>query len=210
MAEIHDPIQEQLVAARRTQILDAATKVFAEKGFQRSTVRDVAKQAGIADGTIYLYFENKSALILGILDRLNETERRSEDLGRIAEADFRQFMLAYLQRRYQVFAEQGFDSLRAVLPEILSNPEVREQYMQQIIEPTYKISEQHLAAMIGEGKVRPLDVALMSRVLSATTFGLLTLWVLGDPVVRDRWDEIAEIVTAITLDGIAIRDDDQA
>ena len=35
-----DPIQAQLIAARRTQILDAATKVFAEKGFERATIKD--------------------------------------------------------------------------------------------------------------------------------------------------------------------------
>lgn len=209
MAEVHDPIQEQLITARRNQILDAATKVFAEKGFQRATVHDVAKEAGIADGTIYLYFENKSALILGILDRLNETERRSDDLEQIAETDFRQSMLAYLQRRYQRFNDEGFDMLRAVFPEVLSNAEIREQYMQQIIEPTYALSEQHFAQMVEDGKLRPLDVPLMSRVLSATTLGLLILWILGDPVVRSRWDEMAEIVTTITLDGIASNEGDR-
>ena len=48
-----DPIQEQLIQARRDQILKAAVAVFAEKGFQKATIRDVAKMAGIADGTIY-------------------------------------------------------------------------------------------------------------------------------------------------------------
>ena len=74
----NDPIQAQLTAARRNQILDAATKVFAEKGFQRATIKEVAKEAGIADGTIYIYFKNKNALMLGILDRLNATEQRAE------------------------------------------------------------------------------------------------------------------------------------
>ncbi len=57
-----DPIQAQLIAARRNQILDAAAKVFAEKGFHPTTIKDIAAEAGIAHGTIYNYFENKTAL----------------------------------------------------------------------------------------------------------------------------------------------------
>ncbi len=71
-------IQAQLAAARRTQILDAATRVFASKGFNRATIRDVARDAGVADGTIYNYFANKTDLLFGLLDRLNDTERRPD------------------------------------------------------------------------------------------------------------------------------------
>jgi AcrR family transcriptional regulator len=45
MTDPNDAIQQQLITARRNQILDAATKVFAEKGFHRATIRDVAQQA---------------------------------------------------------------------------------------------------------------------------------------------------------------------
>ena len=50
MADTHDPIQELVKKARRNQILDAATKVFAEKGFHPTTIKDIATVAGIADG----------------------------------------------------------------------------------------------------------------------------------------------------------------
>src|SRR6266496_2410978 len=49
MPDIHDPIQELLISARRNQILDAATTVFAEKGFHRATIKEIARQAGIAE-----------------------------------------------------------------------------------------------------------------------------------------------------------------
>lgn len=45
-------------------ILDAAIKVFAEHGFYQSTVAQIARKAGVADGTIYLYFENKEDILL--------------------------------------------------------------------------------------------------------------------------------------------------
>ena len=68
-----EAIQAQLIVARRTQILDAATRVFASKGFNRATIRDVAQAAGVADGTIYNYFANKTDLLFGLLDLLNDT-----------------------------------------------------------------------------------------------------------------------------------------
>src|SRR4029450_3660722 len=79
-------LRARLVAVRREHILDAATRVFAAKGFDRATIRDVARRAGVADGTIYNYFPNKAALLLGILDRLNETAQRREHLGGAARA----------------------------------------------------------------------------------------------------------------------------
>ena len=45
------------------QILDAAIKVFAQNGFHNSTVSQIAKEAGVADGTIYLYFKNKDDIL---------------------------------------------------------------------------------------------------------------------------------------------------
>src|SRR5437773_7869061 len=86
-----DSIQEQLIAARRNQILDAATKVFGEKGFHQATIKDIAREAGIADGTIYNYFENKMALMLGILDRLNETPERGEHFSEAVQGDIREW-----------------------------------------------------------------------------------------------------------------------
>src|SRR5437763_12580591 len=80
MTKTPDPIQELIVSARRKQILDAATQVFAEKGFHRATIKDVARVAGIADGTIYTYFSSKTDVLLGILNRLNETTERQQQL----------------------------------------------------------------------------------------------------------------------------------
>src|SRR5262249_47192429 len=111
-----DPIQAlqaQLVAARRAQILDAATRVFARKGFNRATIRDVARDAGIADGTIYNYFANKADLLIGLLDRLNETEQRPASLAQAAQAPLADFFRAYLRQRVEVVWSNA-DLFRAV------------------------------------------------------------------------------------------------
>src|SRR5215475_4761073 len=107
----HDPIQAQLIAARTNQILDAATRVFAEKGFHRATIKDVAKAAGVADGTIYNYFGNKTDLILGILDRLNETSQRASDFEQATKSNPHEWMRAYLKHRLERLMPEGLEIL---------------------------------------------------------------------------------------------------
>jgi TetR/AcrR family fatty acid metabolism transcriptional regulator len=57
------------VADKREAILRAGVKVFAEKGYFNSKVADVARTAGIADGTVYLYFKSKDEILHSIFDR---------------------------------------------------------------------------------------------------------------------------------------------
>ena len=53
---------------KRTRIIAAAVDVFADKGFNAARVSDIAKRAGVADGTIYLYFKNKEDLLLSVFE----------------------------------------------------------------------------------------------------------------------------------------------
>lgn len=57
------------VSDKREAILRSATKVFAKKGFFNSKVADIAAKAGIADGTVYLYFKSKDEILHSIFDR---------------------------------------------------------------------------------------------------------------------------------------------
>lgn len=57
------------VPDKREAILRAATKVFARKGYFNSKVADIAGEAGIADGTVYLYFKSKDDILHSIFDR---------------------------------------------------------------------------------------------------------------------------------------------
>ena len=50
------------------RIIDAATKVFAKKGFYQSKISEIAKEAKIADGTIYIYFENKDDILISLFE----------------------------------------------------------------------------------------------------------------------------------------------
>jgi len=87
---------------KRRLIIDAAVEVFAQKGFHQARVSDVARRAGIADGTIYLYFKNKDDLLLSIFeekmdvllaalgDALDGVEEPEERIRRFAQHHFDQ------------------------------------------------------------------------------------------------------------------------
>ena len=74
---IHLAIEDVLVRPRegdkRRRIIDAAVNVFSERGFFNSRVNDVAEAAGVAGGTIYLYFKNKDDLLISVFEDRMDT-----------------------------------------------------------------------------------------------------------------------------------------
>ena len=53
---------------KHERIIEAATRVFARKGFFQAKVSDIAREAGVADGTIYLYFDNKDDILISLFE----------------------------------------------------------------------------------------------------------------------------------------------
>lgn len=77
-------LQRAPVADKREAILRAATRVFARNGYFNSKVADIARVAGVADGTVYLYFKSKEEILHSIFDR-NTTEAIAEGRRQLAE-----------------------------------------------------------------------------------------------------------------------------
>ena len=61
-------VDDELVARRQLEILNAATPIFATKGFRRTDVQEIADVLGLGKGTIYRYFPTKEALFLAVAD----------------------------------------------------------------------------------------------------------------------------------------------
>lgn len=193
---------EQLIAARQKQILEAAIKVFAQKGFHPATIKDIAKEASIAEGTIYNYFENKTALMLGILDLMNESDQREQDFAKFSEGDFRIFMTTYLRHRLIVLKADNFEIFRVVISEILVNKELRELHYHKILEPTFAIAEKYFQQWADQNFIKPTNVSLMTRAISSMVFGLIIEYIMGDKTLEARWDELPDFLTNMILDGI--------
>jgi AcrR family transcriptional regulator len=201
-----DPIQELVITARRNQILDAATQVFAQKGFHRATIKDIARVAGIADGTIYTYFASKTDVLLGILNRLNESVDREQQLKPESEQNIRSFFTTYLRQRMALFWPNA-EVFQAVLPEMLANAELRELYYQQVIAPTIMVAEHYFQAQGATGQIRAMDIPLTVRSIAGVIFGLLTLQLLGDEVIAKRWEELPEVLASLLFDGLQNREE---
>ncbi|HEX6291982.1 MAG TPA: TetR/AcrR family transcriptional regulator [Herpetosiphonaceae bacterium] len=200
---LDDPLQSYLINARRHQILNAAAEVFAEKGFHRATIRDIARVAGVADGTIYNYFENKSALLLGLLDRLNQTEQRESHFAQSTEMDLASFVHMYLNQRFASLTDIGFDVFHVLLSEILVNPELRATYYQQVIAPTFAVAEKYAQGWVTQGAEQTIDPQLMLRGIAGMTLGVLLLRLMGDPYLQTHWNSVPDVLAELILHGIA-------
>jgi len=201
MSDTPDPIQELVIAARRKQILEAATRVFAEKGFHRATIKDIARVAGIADGTIYTYFASKTDVLLGILNRLNESTERQQHFASGNERDMRAFFTSYVRQRMSLLWPNA-EVFQAVLPEMLVNGELRKLYYEGVVAPTFAIAERYFQEQSTAGQLRVVDVPLTVRAIAATLLGLLTMQLLGDEVIATRWEELPEVLTTLLFDGL--------
>lgn len=72
--------RRERVESKEKAIVSAAYEMFADVGFSKTTISDIATEAGVAEGTVYLYFSNKEALALGVLaqyyEKLTDGARR--------------------------------------------------------------------------------------------------------------------------------------
>src|SRR5687767_13235005 len=91
---------------KRRRIIDAAVEVFAEKGFFGARVSEIAERAGVADGTIYLYFKSKDDILISLFE-----EKMAEILERfvamLAEVtDTEEKMRRYIIEHLKIVSEQ--------------------------------------------------------------------------------------------------------
>jgi TetR/AcrR family fatty acid metabolism transcriptional regulator len=109
------------VENKHTKIIAAATKVFAKKGFFTARISDIAKEAKVADGTIYLYFNNKYDILLSVFE---------EEVGKIVESTEKLLRLEDDPRRQlEIFCSQHLHSMKKnrYLAEVLQI-ELRQPY----------------------------------------------------------------------------------
>jgi AcrR family transcriptional regulator len=189
---------------RRTQILEAATRVFAEKGYHRATTKDIARVAEMAEGTIYLYFKNKSELLIALLEHLDQETTQSADLAAGLELSPR----ALLTRRLEDDLAQlgpNFDLMLAVLPEVLADSTMRSEYYQRMVLPGITGLMEHLRARQERGEVTVPNIPMATRIFISAMLGLELMNILGDETVREAWKnpaQLAESMAQVLFDGL--------
>jgi TetR/AcrR family transcriptional regulator, repressor for uid operon len=79
-------VQDTPIADRRSRILDAAERCFVRSGFHRTTMQDVAAEAGMSPGNLYRYFPSKDAIVAGLSER--DRSRVARDFDTFDTGDF--------------------------------------------------------------------------------------------------------------------------
>lgn len=191
---------ELRISMRKAQILEAAARVFTRKGYHRATTKEIAGEAGVSEGTIYNYFDSKDALLVGMMGQLAEAQQLDEKLSEGLDSNTYEFVVSMLRDR-QDFMRRNYTMLLPALSEILVRPKLAERYYQEVALPVFKVLERHLKERIARGQMRPINVGLAVRIISATVMGLLLLFALGDPLVQSQWDELAEVMASLLVKG---------
>lgn len=194
--------REQYLQERRAQILDAAIEVFGRKGFAAANVADISKAAGIAKGTIYLYFQSKEEILMTILaersflphlaDLIEEDQPLEVTLRNIAESFFH-----YLETNLPIF--------RLVIADAFHFPVRARQMYRQITLKGNQVLADFLAKQSRAGIIRPLkDPFLTGRAFMGLLMTYtLTQEILGGkditPIRREDW--IQEVIR-VFLEGV--------
>lgn len=162
------------------QIIDAAVIVIAENGYHNAQVSKIAKQAGVADGTIYLYFKNKEDVLISLfqekmgqfVEKIEEEiagkQRASEKLYMLVEKHFA--LLAedhHLAKVTQLELRQSNKDLRLKINEVLKG---YLQVVESILQTGIETNEFH----------KDLDVRLAKQMIFGTIDETVTTWVMND------------------------------
>jgi TetR/AcrR family fatty acid metabolism transcriptional regulator len=167
------------VADKREAILRAAIKVFAQKGYFNSKVADIAKEAGIADGTVYLYFKSKEEILHSVFDRAMEEfiAEGKREIAEIEEADKR------LQRIAQLHLEKlGADRDLAIVfqVELRGSTKFMEEFsgggFAEYLEIIQKTIQEGQKTGVFRKDLRPITAA---KILYGALDEMVTNWILS-------------------------------
>jgi len=132
MAPTRQERKENIARMRKQQILDAALAIFSKKGFAETTTAEIAQTAGVAEGTIYNYFQSKRELLVAVVQNFVMTEPFLNLFEHAGETDYPAFLTAVLENRMD-FVEEGKKSrLLLLMSEVLRDPELQKIYDRQV------------------------------------------------------------------------------
>ena len=192
----------QMTEARREQILLGAAQVFSEKGFHKATTKQIARAAGISEGTIYNYFDNKRDLLLAMLEVIG-TQPFKVVVEAHAHDTPKAFLRAVLSERFQLLQQRG-QFMAPVLAEVFADVELREAVYQKIVMPLTGYFEQYLHKQIEAGHFRAINPIVVSRALiGAMIFNAILKVSNIDPRYANfSADEMIEEILTIFVDGL--------
>ncbi|WLD92295.1 TetR/AcrR family transcriptional regulator [Alkalihalobacillus sp. AL-G] len=185
------------------KIIDAAVAVIAEHGYHQSQISKIAREAGVADGTIYLYFKNKEDLLISLFrekmgkfidttqDEIEHIQSVEEKLLKLIEMHFKQLSVDHeLAIVTQLELRQTNRALRMKIGEVLK------RYLELVDQIILDGMEQKVF-------VSDLDIRIVRQMIFGTIDETTTSWVMND----HRYDltALAKPVHQLLIDGFRNR-----
>ena len=183
------------------RIIDAATKIFAKKGFFQAKVSEIAKEARVADGTIYLYFEGKDAILISlfeeqmelVLDNMRAQISKEEDAAKKIE----KFALTHLK-----LIEKNRDMAEIIQVELRHSNKFMKEYKNEKFAEYLNIIDE----IIREGQEKGIfKKEIIPSIAKRAFFGALDemsrFWVLSSSRRYDI-ETAAKQISGYFLDGL--------
>ncbi len=190
----HSPIEllKGVISLKRNkpkykQIVDAAVVVIAENGYHQSQVSKIAKQAGVADGTIYLYFENKEDILISVfrekmglfVDQIKEVINSKQTAS--------EKLLVMIENHFNILSEDRHLAIVTQLELRQSNHELRKK-INEILKDYLILIDHILRYGQEQGEFAAhLDLRLARQMIFGTMDETVTSWVMND----QKYDLIA-------------------
>jgi AcrR family transcriptional regulator len=193
---------------RRTALAEVALKLWAERGFDQTSVAAIAREAGIAKGTFYLYFESKEALLLEVLRRNSLVPKVLALIEDLRARSLEEAVHGFVRGAWRHLAGQR-DLLLVALREMPTHLEAAREAFARVVVPTNAALARYLAERIGPRRAGELSPVIAVRSLIGMIVAVfLTQELLGAgrllPVPEE---EITRTIAELFLRGVAPSED---
>lgn len=196
---------EQRVEQRRRDIVDAAFKVFSQRGYHAAGIADIAAELRIGHGTFYRYFENKRDILVHVVNeaaaRLMSVMAEDDPKRTSSLTDYRAQTEHICARLFTLFAEDRALTRLLFVEALGADPEMTVM-IQQIYRGMAAGTEQYLRNGVEKGFLRQgMDTEVTAQALNGMMIACgMSLLSAEDPATeRDRWIRAG---TQIMFDGI--------
>jgi TetR/AcrR family transcriptional regulator, fatty acid metabolism regulator protein len=162
------------------QIIEAAVVVIAENGYHQAQVSKIARQAGVADGTIYLYFKNKEDILISLFEEKMGSFVEKIEKNIAGNDSATEKLLMMVENHFKLLSEDHHLAIVTQLELRQSNKDLRLK-INDVLKGYLKAIDQILASGIESGEFSAsLDIRLARQMIFGTIDETVTTWVMND------------------------------
>lgn len=192
---------------RRAAILKAAADIFTKKGYAAATVPEIARLAGVAAGTIYLYFPNKRELFIAVVKDTIITTPLLNLIGKIPTGNFEDVFKNIVLERFDLVKNHNgtIASMPCLIGEVQRDPELKALWLKDFLHPFLTKMEMAYRMLNVTGKARSMEPAVAVRLIGGMMFGFMMLKVMEgnvSPINKLPPDKVAEDIVSFVLHGL--------